>query len=518
VTTTRRDRELAVAIAVSLLIALPFLGKGLHVDEPFFLDRAREFMDGSSWTPRAWSDYNNNPPMILWLLAAATRLAGESEAALRALFLPLDALAAASLYLLFARFLEKPLAWTLLALLSPAYVLNMGHVMAEKPAMAFGAAALYALTLGAEKNRTGWLAASAALLSAAVMSKYASVALLPASVWYLHRRGFSPRALALYAAAAALTPASYLLADVFSGGTVLSGTATTLSAASEGLWARAPHRARSLLSFLGGLSVVPLLWPLGERRRFLAAGAAALFIFAPFFDSAPVRPIDRAFGVWFSASALAALFAVASARRTRGRDLWLPWLAGSAAIAAAYWSVMARVVLFAIPPLILAFGAAVEERAEKGAARLVPWVAATVAACLSLSLGWVDFRYAGAQKDLAAEMARGPLANGRTVWCAAKLGLRHYLLRAGARPLDSEADWEKMKTGDFAVFTKTTTNFRPMRPRRVNAGKRTVSCRVPLRLISGFGGEGGFYSNISGFLPFSPGWEPVEEFTLVESL
>ncbi|MCM2304732.1 MAG: hypothetical protein NDJ72_08520, partial [Elusimicrobia bacterium] len=65
---------------------------------------------------------------------------------------------------------------------------------------------------------------------------------------------------------------------------------------------------------------------------------------------------------------------------------------------------------------------------------------------------------------------------------------------------------------------KTTTNFSPARPRRVNAERRLVSCRVPLRLISGFGGEGGFYSNIGGFLPFSPSAEPVEEFTVVEAL
>ena len=89
---------------------------------------------------------------------------------------------------------------------------------------------------------------------------------------------------------------------------------------------------------------------------------------------------------------------------------------------------------------------------------------------------------------------------------------------AGARPLDSEADWEKVRPGDIAVFAETTTNFRPKRSRRVNVERRGVSCYIPLRLISGFGGEGGFYSNISGFLPFSLSMEPVEEFTVVEPL
>lgn len=506
---------MAVVVAAALLAALPFLGKGFHVDEPFFLDRARELVSGASWTPRAWSDYNNNPPLILWLLAAATRVAGENEAALRALFLPLDALAAGSLYLLFARFLKRPSAWALLAVLSPAYALNMGHLMAEKPAMAFGAAALYALVRGADERSKGRLAASAVLLSAAVMSKYAAVALLPAAAWYLRRRGFGLRALAGYCSLAGLAPGLYLLSNTLQGGVVLRGVAATMSGASAGAWANGPHRARSLLAFFGGLSVLPMFWPsTAGRRTALVSAAAAALLFSPYLDSAPVRPLDRAFGAWLAAGALAAAFALASAARGRGRDLWLPWLLGSAAVAAAYWSVMARVVLFAVPPLILALAESFEARSEGAAGSRLPWAAAAVAACLSLSLGWVDFRYAGAQKDLAAELS----ARGRPVWCAAKLGLRHYLLRAGAKPLDSEADWERVRPGDLVVFAKTTTNFSPARPRRVNAERRTVSCRVPLRLISAFGGEGGFYSNISGFLPFSPGAEPVEEFTVVEAL
>jgi len=503
----RRERELAIVVGASLLIALPFLGEAFHVDEPFFLDRARELFSAGAFTPRAWSDYNNNPPVILWLLAAATGAVGESEAALRALFLPLDALAAASLYLLFARFLKKPLAWALLAVLSPAYVLNMGHLMAEKPAMAFGLASLYALVRGREKNDGRWLAGSALLMSAAVLSKYAAVALLPAAAWYLHRGGSTLKRTALFLAGASLAPALYLLTHV----QALGAVATTMAGASTGGWGGASHRARSLLAFFGGLAVLPMLWPGGSWRRALAPAAAAAALFSPFLDSAPVRPLDRAFGAWLAAGALAAALTIAPARRAAGRDLWLPWLFASAAVAAAYWSVMARVVLFAIPPLILALGAAFEAREERS--RLT-WAAAGLAACLSLALGWVDFRYAGAQKDLALELA----ASGRPVWCAAKLGLRHYLLRAGARPLDSEADWEKVRPGELAVFAKTTTNFRPALARRVGAERRAVSCLVPLRLISGFGGEGGFYSNISGFLPFSPGTEPVEEFTVVSPL
>ena len=517
---TRRARlELGTAVSAALLLALPFLGKALHVDEPFFLDRAADLLAGVAWKPSAWAEYNNNPPMILWLLAGALKLVGWREAALRALLLPLDAAAAAFLYLLFARFLERPLAWTLLVLLSPAYAINMGHMMAEKPALAFSAAALYALVVGADERRPRWLAASALLLSLALLSKYAAVAALPAAAWYLHRRAAAPRAILAYLAAACAAPAVFVVWNTATGGMVLHGVAATLSGAATGACSRWPHRTRSLLCFFGGLAVLPMGWPWARgwpRRWALAAGAALLFL--PVLDAASVRPLDRLFGAWLAAGAAGAFFAVFAARRARGRDLWLPWLLASASVAAAYWSVMARVVLFALPPFVLALGAAAQEQGGRWS-RLAPRAAAAAAAALSLSLGWTDYRYAGAQRELAAELAAGPLAQGRRVWCGAALGLKHYETKAGARILDSARRWDEVRPGDIIVRARTTSNLPPpAHPFRANVTVRSVECAVPLRLLSGFGGEGGFYSNISGFLPFSLSKEPLEEFTIIEAL
>lgn len=504
-----RERELAVVVAAALAMSLPFLGAAFHVDEPFFLDRAREFLSGAAFVPATWADRNNNPPMITWLLAAGTTLFGEREAALRAFLLPLDALAAASLYLLFARFLKKPLAWALVAVLGPAWALNMNRLMSEKPAMAFGLAALCALARACDESaekKDAWVYTSGLFMALAVLSKYAAAAMIPAALWYLRARGTRPAEIAWWTALAVLPPALFLA----SRPELVSGAAATLAGASEGAWGAPAHRARSILAFLGGLSVLPLLGRF-PRRTLGAALACAVLLFGPWLDAAPVRPLDRALGAWAAAAALAALATAAAARRAAGRALWLPWLAAAAAFAAAYWTVTSRVVLFAVPPLVLALAAASE--AEGGARPPAP-AAAALAAALSLCLGWVDFVYAGAQKDLAAELSAG----GKPVRVAARLGLRHYLLRAGARPIDGEADWAALKAGEAAVFARTTTNFRPAAPRRANARTIRVGSAVPLRLISGFGGEAGFYSNVSGFLPFSVSNEPVEEFTVVEPL
>ncbi len=506
---TAKERELALVAGAAVLMSLPFLGMAFHVDEPFFLDRARELLSGAEFVPATWADRNNNPPMITWLLAAGTSLFGEREAALRAFLLPLDALAAASLYLLFARFLKKPLAWALVVVLGPAWALNMNRLMSEKPAMAFGLAALCALVRACEEKaekKDAWVYTSGLFMALAVLSKYAAATMIPAALWYLRERKAGSRNIAWWAALACLPPAFYLA----SRPELVSGAAATMAGASEGAWGAPVHRARSILAFLGGLAVLPLLGRF-PRRVLGGALAAAVLLFGPWLDAAPVRPLDRALGAWMAAGALAALWTAGAERRAAGRALWLPWLAVSAAFAAAYWTVTSRVVLFALPPLLLALGASLEAGGEK---RSPAPAAAALAAALSLCLGWVDFVYAGAQKDLAAELA----VSGKPVRVAARLGLRHYLLRAGARPIDGEADWAALRKGDVAVFARTTTNFRPAAPRRADARTLRVESAVPLRLISGFGGEGGFYSNVSGFCPYSLSTEPVEEFTLVEPL
>ena len=58
--------------------------------------------------------------------------------------------------------------------------------------------------------------------------------------------------------------------------------------------------------------------------------------------------------------------------------------------------------------------------------------------------------------------------------------------------------------------------LRPSAPVKADVRTVTVRSRVPLRLLSGWTGEGGFYSNVFGFLPFSLSTEPVDEIDVVE--
>jgi hypothetical protein len=74
-----------------------------------------------------------------------------------------------------------------------------------------------------------------------------------------------------------------------------------------------------------------------------------------------------------------------------------------------------------------------------------------------------------------------------------------------------------MRPGDVAVLSRVNSNYQPMREKRLADVKEwRVGTPIPLRLISGWTGEGGFYSNVAGFLPYSLSAEPLEEFRVVE--
>lgn len=515
---TQKRRELLIVAAFSLSVSAPFWGKGFHVDEPFFLEEARGTVARPSTREemiRDWPKINNNGPLVTWLLRAAVPLTGERERPLRAAFFPFDLGAALFLYLLFARFLQRPLLPALTVLACPAYLINAAHLMSEKLALFFAFAALWALVAGSEerKPRLFWL--SAALTGAALLSKYLAVFLLPAAAAYLLSRGEPRKKVALWACAALALPAAYFAAKP----EVLQGALIVSSRADAGLWASPSHRLRSFLAFLGGhaaAAIVPWLLSGGGK----APGAAALVgaaLFLPGLDLAEVGALDRALGAVLAALGASALALLADRRALRapGWALGAGWALAAAWIALSYWSIISRVVLFAVPPLVLLSALACERESRRGA-RVLQATGLAGSLALSLSLATVDYAYASAQRSAAVELLERYA--GRRIWCAGHLGLHHYLLAGGALELDaSRIDWSQLRPGDVIVGARTNAVF-PEPPARLKARRAglRVSHPLPLRLISGWGGEAGFYSNISGFLPYAFSQEPLEEFVVAE--
>ncbi|PIR15245.1 MAG: hypothetical protein COV48_15475, partial [Elusimicrobia bacterium CG11_big_fil_rev_8_21_14_0_20_64_6] len=298
---TRRDRDLLIVAAFIGCVLFPFLGKAFHVDEPFFLAIARQILR-DPWHPFAF-DYNwygsavpmatinNTPPLLGYLLAAAYRLTGGGEAVMRLAFFPFDLAAGLALYLLAARFLKAPLLPVLIVIASPAYMINMNHLMAEKVMAGFAFPSLYALVRGVDEDRVGWLWLSAALFAAALLTKYNAIFIALPAGCYLWRRVPFAR-LAGYFAVAGLPLLAYLLANTLSRGGAWDSALGVTSASSAMVWSAWSHKLRSYLAFVGGCGVVTVFWPpfLPRPRKvvlWLCAAAVAV-LFMPWFDLAPL--------------------------------------------------------------------------------------------------------------------------------------------------------------------------------------------------------------------------------------
>lgn len=552
-------------LGFTLALSLPFLGKPLHNDEPVFAAVGRHILN-DPLHPLGFDYYwfgstlpmkriNTTPPGFHYLMALDCWLSGGREWLMRLVFLPFSLAAAWALYGLASRFLERPLLPALIVVACPAFIINMGHLMPEAPSVALGLAGLWAAVKGADAvaparragtvpsceegewdegggqddsracgPRAWWLAA--ALLGASVLFKYNAALFIPAALCYAASRAVPRARLAAFAALAA-APAGLILAGDLLGDRAFAARAWEVTAQSaSGWWSSLSHKARSFLAFTGGCALVTGLWPyLAEYRRGLRAwhglaAAAVVALFLPAWDLAHVRLVDRTTGIVLSLGASLGLVRVFLGRgEVRGSRLWLPWLASAAVFQAfLYWSVMARTILHMTAPMVFALAAGMEALLGARASKRLAWASLCVVTALSLALASVDYRYATATKSFAEGVARTRLEAGRTVYFTGAMGLQYYLEKAGAKGLEVlQGGWDRVRPGESVVVLRiNSVRSAPSKPRLADEHRQVLDHPMPLRLMSGWEGEGGFYSNLSGFLPFSISRESLEEFSVVE--
>jgi hypothetical protein len=462
---------------------------------------------------------NNTPPLTSYLLAGALRLSGGGEFWTRAFFLPFDLASGCALLALAARFLKRPLWPTLVVLAGPAWALNLHHVMAERAMAGFALPALWLAVVAADENDVRAFWGSAALAALAILSKYNALFLIPPAVFYGRSRGASWTRLAIWAAAASCGFAAAQAWSWAVGGAAFHAAWSATAGASGMSWSAPSHRLRSLLAFTGGLGLPAAVWLTGlrpARRTALAAGAACAVLFGPWFDLAAVRPLDRAAGFLFAWGAVAAAASLARAPRGRGAALWAPWALAVAALQLAYWSVVARFVVFLLPPLVFGLWERLEAAGSEGLERRGR-AAFGAALVMTLSLGIVDWTYASGQKAAAALAAARERPRGGTVWYSGHWGLQEYLAAAGARQLDADrGGWEEARPGDLIVVSAVNTNrIAPNRPRLSDVSEFEIRSPIPVRLL-GWRDDAGFYTSGMGFLPWTFSASPVDKFTLIE--
>lgn len=530
-----------VLLAILGVVAL-FLDKAFTVDDTLFLSLARHVQDHPldffgfevNWygTASPMHEVTMNPPLAGHFSAAAAALVGWDEISLHGAFLLPAGLVILGTFMLARRFCSRPAEATVIALLSPAFLVSSTNVMADTLMLASWCWAVWLWVTGLDRDSHWRCLASAVLIILATLTKYFAISLVPLLLLYtLIRRRAGPTRLVILL----LPLIALVLYDSYCH--ALYGHSMLLEAA--GYSAARPGSAdRGLatsfligLVFLGGcllfgLFYSVLLWP----RRVVLFGLFLVGV-GVLFDQqvSSLFGIDREHAVSFQrltmmqlllmalggASLVGVAFSSLGSRRTADDWLLLLWLAGTLLFAALVnWTSNGRSML----PLAPAAGILIIRRLDRleqsglvvrnGARRLLLPLPGIVVALL---VAQGDFNWANAVRDAASDLHQRHadprydrlLAHGH--W-----GLQFYLERLGGRVMDVRTD--VVERGQILVTPTNNTNVFGMSQPLVEridllqvAEPRWVHTMRPSI-------QAGFYASNIGVLPYAFGIAVPDEY------
>jgi 4-amino-4-deoxy-L-arabinose transferase-like glycosyltransferase len=529
----------AVAVLVCVGCLAPFADKAFYIDDPLFLWAARHIRqhptDPYGFTvnwygyPQRMADNTKNPPLACYALALAGTLFGWGERALHlALLLPAAGVAWGT-YRLAEGLCTRPLLATLMAVLTPVFLVSSTNVMCDTLMLCFWVWAVVCWRRGLE--RPLWLVLAGFLISLCALTKYFGVSLIPLLLAYslLARKPLRPALTALLIPVAVLAGYQGVTGWLYGRGLLFDAVGFSLGARKDfGTGLLDPLIG---LAFTGGclagvLFYLPLLWPPRMLLGAVGLAGAVLALAATIagFGSHPLfgeRSWDGAIllqAILLLLGGIGVLALVASdVWKRRDADAWLLflWCAGTLAFGVSLnWVINGRSLL----PLAPAVGILVARRLDllRGSSAMDwreawPLVPASV---LALAVTAADCRQAEADRDAAFAIARACSGRPGTLWFEGHWGFQYYLQLCGGVPVN--VDHPCFGQGDFLAipgnnYGVSFTDF-PETAQDI----LTVE-GPPFPGLTTFNEErgAGFYTHVSGPFPFLFGPVPPVHYRVV---
>lgn len=511
--------------AITFICLVPFFGKAFHIDDPIFLWPAQQILAGNPRplaAPVNWygqtstlAEVTNHFPFVSWLMVPVIAVAGWSEPALHAEFALFAALAIAGMYALAKSIGEHSLVAALLLLTSPAFFVSATTVMSDVPMLCFWIWSIVFWIWAMRDDRPWMFLISSALITAATLSKYPALAIVP----LLAVAGTSKRHL-LWQIVSLAIPVLVVLgvqaATHHMYGQGIVGVAITYAIGRGNMINALPSELLNGLCFVGGcFPAVPIMWSFSwDRRRAIAAAIAAAVLIAAILFFAPrlipVESIDQkhlplinahaiVFSLLGAASLCMAAIELANIRDRLARLLGL-WVLGVFVFASLInWTTNARSVLPMGPALVIL---ALRARRFARPAFFDFRIAAPlgISAMLSLILATADLQIANASRDAANLIQARARTFHHTLWFAGHWGFQWYMQQSGGVPVDYSTSL--LRAGDLLVEPRESPNVEPMPPGTTRA--LDVIDEPVLGWISTinipFGAA--FYSSAAGPLPY----------------
>jgi len=463
------NRSVISMIVLVIVIAaclLPFVHKAFHIDDPLFLWAARQINRDPcnfygfdvNWAdvPLPMSEVAKNPPLDSYYIALAAFVMGWGEIALHAAFFVPALAAVIGTYFLAGELCSLPLISALAGVLTPVFLLSSTSVMCDTMMLSFWVWALFLWIRGMKSNSNISLIASAVLISAASLTKYYGVSLIPLLLAYslARERRFRYHLFFLLIPVAIQILYNLLTHSLYGKGLLLDAFQF-----SSGYHPTADKtiftRVLTGLSFTGGclltaLFYTPLLW----RKRIIAACAFFALIISllslghmgPGTFFAASGGFNWPFAVQcflFAAGGTSVLLLAASdlwTRRSADSLLLFLWLMGTFIFATFLnWTVNGRSIL----PMAPAVGVLAVRRLESikttdalgNFKRLVlPLIPSLI---ISLLVVWSDYRLADTARRAADVISSKYADKAESLWFQGHWGFQYYMEKKGGKPINA---------------------------------------------------------------------------------
>jgi hypothetical protein len=515
------------AIVLATLALAPFLGKAFTIDDTFFLRGAQQAIV-DPLHPTAfdivWFDVPERAgpafgPLVSWLLVPAV-LSGHPEVVAHLIVLALLWIALLATASLALRLRVPPIlamGASLLLAATPTVLGMAGTAMGDVPAMALGIAGLERLVAWSEDRRWGQAIAATIFLGLAPLARPHAILLLGVggllvigNIWTLAAwQRLGQKVVVPLVAALALTVALlYVIRDSSAGAPGIFGTTNRLSS----LGSIAPNLTAFFTHWVVAYPLA-LVW-LGLRpahliRRWwvmLIGCAGAYFLLVSADRTSAVHAVLAGLGF----AVLWDIIADAVKRRDEiqmslGASLFAPL------IALPYSHFPLKLNLLAAPAACIIVVRAMA-MLPKLRTRLVLGTVAAAGVTLGVAILRADSSFAELGRRAASELIVPRLAAGDRVWFMGHWGFQWYAEQAGAKHVTLTPPYPE--PGDFVVICRICDKGFKVGPMLFQdyglVQVAELSDRAPGgRLMT----EGaGFFSNNNGYLPWTWGVTPLEEF------
>lgn len=521
------------------LATLPFIGKAFHVDDPMFIWTADQIIREPlnfygltvNWigSPTPMFYVNQNPPLVSYLIAFISLIFGRSEWVLHLFFL-IPALGVVfGTYSLARKWTCHPALAAIFVIVTPAFVVSSSNVMCDMWMLCFWVWSILLWWQGLEDQKQLWLFLAALLISAAVLTKYFGVALIPllfVATW-LRQRSIGSWIVFLFIPLAVLFGYNEFTGDLYGKGLFIDAmdyAKEARVAIGHGTWSRIIVG----IVFVGGCILTPAILFFTSRRRLLVN--LALLLSLVFLLIVLKREAGFELGGYgFIKSSLLAqvglhlviglnlagvLIDDIMAERDPVSALLVLWATGAVFfILFLNWTVNGRTILPLTPVCAILLVRRLERFYRQGKISFDLEKGGLAFAVLVFAFSWciarADYSWANVSRAEAKYINDEYGKTNTKIRFQGHWGFQYYMQTLNAEPLDIDRKIVIDSSDVFVVPEVNTKSYKmPVPPLR----RYTITFR-PNTFISTMNpaAGGGFYTAVNSPLPYGIGFVPDEK-------